>query len=233
VKQEVSKDQQVTHTHTHRQRTTPPTHTHTHTRVNLSEIRPSVNQEVSTDQQVTHTHTHRQRTTPPTPIHTHGKNNTPNPPNEHGMQFVLVYTKERRGGGFRVESYLETGTERRSYVECEVDALGVKTISRGCFERCGSNKKTPSYHYNLSFVTLRTRRPTLLRAPAYRTPSEASPRRRCGHAGRSFGCSCSKAFALTWYRALTWYFLGLISPRTHFEPWKAVGTRGRTPRAAR
>jgi len=25
----------------------------------------------------------------------------------------------------------------------EVDALGVITISRGCFERCGSNKKTP------------------------------------------------------------------------------------------
>ena len=24
----------------------------------------------------------------------------------------------------------------------EVDALGVITISRGCFERCGSNKKT-------------------------------------------------------------------------------------------
>ena len=39
----------------------------------------------------------------------------------------------------------------------------------------------------------------------------------------------SKAFALTWYRALTWYFLGLSSPRTHFEPWKAVGTRGRAP----
>ena len=58
------------------------------------------------------------------------------------------------------------------------------TISRGCFERCCSYKKTPPYHYNLSFVTLRTRRPTLLRAPAYRTPSEASTRRRCGHAGR-------------------------------------------------
>jgi len=43
----------------------------------------------------------------------------------------------------------------------------------------------------------------------------------------------SKAFALTWYRALTWYFLGLSSPRTHFEPWKTVGTRGRAPLAAR
>jgi len=37
----------------------------------------------------------------------------------------------------------------------------------------------------------------------------------------------SKAFALIWYRALTWYFLGLSSSRTHFEPWKAVGMRGR------
>ena len=66
----------------------------------------------------------------------------------------------------------------------EVDALGVITISRGCFERCCSNKKTPPYYSNLIFVTLRTRRPTLLCAPAYRTPSEASPRRRCGHASR-------------------------------------------------
>jgi len=65
----------------------------------------------------------------------------------------------------------------------EVDALGIVTISRGCFERCCSNK-TPPYHSNLSFVTLRNWRPTLLRAPAYRTPSEASPRRRCGHASR-------------------------------------------------
>ena len=28
-------------------------------------------------------------------------------------------------------------------VKIEVDALGVITISRGCFEPCGSNKKTP------------------------------------------------------------------------------------------
>jgi len=65
-----------------------------------------------------------------------------------------------------------------------VGALGVITISRECFERCYSNQKTPPYHSNLSFVTLRNRRPTLLRASAYRTPSEASPRRRCGHASR-------------------------------------------------
>jgi len=72
-----------------------------------------------------------------------------------------------------------------SQTKREADALGVITISRGCFERCCSNKKTPPYpHSNLSFVTLRSWRPTLLRAPAYRTPSEASPRRRCGHASR-------------------------------------------------
>jgi len=28
-------------------------------------------------------------------------------------------------------------------LKIEVDALGFITISRGCFERCGSNKKTP------------------------------------------------------------------------------------------
>ena len=28
-------------------------------------------------------------------------------------------------------------------MKIEVDALGVITISRGCFERCGRNKKTP------------------------------------------------------------------------------------------
>ena len=66
----------------------------------------------------------------------------------------------------------------------EVDALGVRTISRGCFERCCSNKKTAPYHSNLSLVMLRNRRPTLRRASAYRTPSETSPRRRCGHASR-------------------------------------------------
>ena len=29
------------------------------------------------------------------------------------------------------------------HIHIEVDALGGITISRGCFERCGSNKKTP------------------------------------------------------------------------------------------
>jgi len=42
-----------------------------------------------------------------------------------------------------------------------------------------------------------------------------------------------KALALIWYRALTWYILRLSSPRTHFESWKAVGTRGRGSLAAR
>jgi len=60
--------------------------------------------------------------------------------------------------------------------------LGVITITRVCFERSCSNKKTPRYYANLSFSTLRTRRTTLGRAPAYYTASEASSRRRCGHA---------------------------------------------------
>ena len=41
--------------------------------------------------------------------------------------------------------------EREEHMKCEVDALGVITISRGCFERCCSNKKTPPYHANLGF----------------------------------------------------------------------------------
>jgi len=44
----------------------------------------------------------------------------------------------------------------------------VRTISRGCLERRCSNKTTPPYHSNLSFVTVRNRRHMLLRAPAYR-----------------------------------------------------------------
>ena len=35
----------------------------------------------------------------------------------------------------------------------EVDALGVIAISRGCVERCCSNRKTPPYHSNLRFAT--------------------------------------------------------------------------------
>jgi len=42
-------------------------------------------------------------------------------------------------------------------------------------------------------------------------------------------CAYSKAVALIWYRALTWYVLRLSSPRTHSEPWKAVGTRRVNP----
>jgi len=43
----------------------------------------------------------------------------------------------------------------------------------------------------------------------------------------------SKGFALTWYRALTLYFLRVSSLRTHLELWTAVDTRGRGSRAAR
>jgi len=46
-------------------------------------------------------------------------------------------------------------------------------------------------------------------------------------------CPSNKALALIWYRALTWYSLRLSPPRTHFEPWKAVGTRGRGSLTAR
>ena len=84
-----------------------------------------------------------------------------------------------------LDIFIHTGSTgssvRRSWLS-EVDALGVITVSRGCFERCCSDKKTPPYHSNLSFVALRNRRPTLLRAPAYCTRSEASHGRRCGYA---------------------------------------------------
>jgi len=54
----------------------------------------------------------------------------------------------------------------------------------GVLSAAAAIRNPPQYHSNLSFVTLRNRRPTLLRAPAYRTPSEASPRQRCGRASR-------------------------------------------------
>ena len=54
----------------------------------------------------------------------------------------------------------------------------------GVLSATAATSPPPPYHSNLIFVTLRNRRPTLLRAPAYRTPSKASPRRRCGHASR-------------------------------------------------
>jgi len=50
-----------------------------------------------------------------------------------------------------------------------------------------------------------------------------------GGGGQGMG---SKAFAPTWYRALTWYSVPWSPPRTHFEPWKAVGTWGRGSLAA-
>ena len=70
-------------------------------------------------------------------------------------------------------------------IDHEVDAVGVIATTRGCFERCcSSKKKTPPYHSNFSFTTLGTLRPTLLRASAYRTPSEASSRPSDGAATR-------------------------------------------------
>jgi len=92
--------------------------------------------------------------------------------------------KNPSAAGIRRLVSLQSLKQLSSIIKCEVDALGVITISRGCFERCCSNKKTPPNHSNLSFVTLRNRRPMRLRAPAHRTPSEASPRRRCGHASQ-------------------------------------------------
>jgi len=74
--------------------------------------------------------------------------------------------------------------EDRRPTKSEVDALGVVTISCGCLSAAAAIRKTPPYRSNRRFATLRNRRPTLLRAPAYRTPSEASSRRRCGHASR-------------------------------------------------
>jgi len=50
---------------------------------------------------------------------------------------------------------------------------------------------------------------------------------------RMHACVCCKGFDLTWCRALTWYFPRLSPPRSHFKPWKAVGTRGRGSLAAR
>jgi len=82
----------------------------------------------------------------------------------------IVFVQKQHGAAAGpMRAYLGTDVKEKR----EVDALGVITSSRGCFERCCSNKKTPPFHSNLSFVTLRNRRPQLLRAPAYRTPSEA------------------------------------------------------------
>jgi len=47
------------------------------------------------------------------------------------------------GGGGGGGEWLYTGGWGTCTGRVEVGALGVITISRGCFERCGSNKKTP------------------------------------------------------------------------------------------
>jgi len=88
-------------------------------------------------------------------------------PIHHTILVITISCKGRGGGG-----------------QSGVDALDIITISRECFGRCCSSKKTPPCHCNLSIVTLRSWRPTLLRAPADRTASEVSPRRLCGHASR-------------------------------------------------
>ena len=65
--------------------------------------------------------------------------------------YGVWHTKEKPGGG----RILRKSNANR--VKSEVDALGVITIPRGCFERCCSNKKTPPYHSKLSFlITLTT-----------------------------------------------------------------------------
>jgi len=38
---------------------------------------------------------------------------------------------------------VEKELQNAVHMKSEVDAFGVITIGRGCFERCGSNKKTP------------------------------------------------------------------------------------------
>jgi len=55
----------------------------------------------------------------------------------------------------RVPSARDGSPKMQRNKKSEVGALGVITISRGCFERCCSNKITPPYRSNLSFVTLR------------------------------------------------------------------------------
>ena len=109
--------------------------------------------------------------------------------------FVVLTIGNSRSNHFGAQGTLKTTIWHHCialiYEKGEIDALGVKTIYRGCSERCCSNKKTPPYpHSNRSVVALRNRRPTLLRASAYRTPSEASPRRRCGHASRLLWTFC-------------------------------------------
>jgi len=83
------------------------------------------------------------------------------------------WTSERASGSAAVAS---VGGGSRHLWKFEVDALGVITISRGCFKRSCSKKETCTYWYNRkTLVQLRsvTRRPMPLRAPALCTLSEA------------------------------------------------------------
>jgi len=71
-----------------------------------------------------------------------------------------------------LRAYLEINTEEKKR---QVAALGVVTISRGCFELCYSNKKTPPYHSNLRFVRFETGgRRCSVRPQAVRRPRLAS-----------------------------------------------------------
>jgi len=105
-------------------------------------------------------------------------------PRSHAQCSGVFPVRSPRMLGFAPAARSARTWQTKVNTKSEVDVLGVMTISRGYFERCCSIKKTPPYYSNLSCVALRNRRPTLLRAPAYRMPSEASPRRRCGHASR-------------------------------------------------
>jgi len=87
-------------------------------------------------------------------------------------------------------------------LQFEIDALGVNTTFRECFERCCSIMNFPTYHSNLRLATRRALRPTVFRASVYRTPSEASSRRRCGHASRvnpSPNPNSPLGLGLTWF----------------------------------
>ena len=59
---------------------------------------------------------------------------------------LLLEEAEARPGGRDGELKTEEKKQkqgRQHMLKSEVDAFGVITISRGCFERCCSNKKTP------------------------------------------------------------------------------------------
>ena len=61
-----------------------------------------------------------------------------------GVCFNVPASPATVGGNGWSSIVEQTNKNKRSVViKFEFDALGVITISRGCFERCGSNNKTP------------------------------------------------------------------------------------------